>query len=65
MAVKIDVAAKELAHSLIFENLWADLIFHLVCYFIALGLLTMKWFNIMPHLSLFSFWDETIVPVIF
>ena len=42
-----------------------DLIFHLVCYLIALGLLTIKWFNIMPHLSLFSFCDETLVPVIF
>ena len=42
-----------------------DLIFHLVCYLIALGLLTIKWFNIMPHLSLFSFCDETLVTVIF
>ena len=24
-----------------------------------------KWFSIMPHLSLFSFCDETLVPVIF
>ena len=29
------------------------------------GLLTIRWFNIMPHLSLFSFCDETLVPVIF
>ena len=29
------------------------------------GLLTIRWFNFMPHLSLFSFCDETLVPVIF
>ena len=29
------------------------------------GLLTIRWFNIMPHLSLFSFCDETLVPVFF
>ena len=43
----------------------ADLIFHLVCYLVALGLLTIKWFNIMPHLPWFSFCDESLVPVIF
>ena len=48
-----------------FYQVQPDLIFHLVCYLIALGLLTIKWFNIMPHLSLFSFCDETLVPVIF